>query len=234
MDEATLVAASRRFPLLSRPRPACPSLAKRVDEIAQVAHSIRAGDADVLTNATYVLNKAALIASDSGDARLARDLCWQQINIFRDAGPTLSVTNVGHMLAPVLNLARLSIRSGGGNDAVNLLENMLRAIKERSDLEVDGRVLPIAGMVGTRDEHRRLYEWAWKACISDGVRALALQSRWDEAVQHAERHRGIGLHLMEGRQAAIVAACLILQLQIVPSSPVVYCRARGWHICRGR
>ncbi|WP_034268371.1 hypothetical protein [Actinospica robiniae] len=208
MDESTLVAASRRFPLLSRPRPACPSLTERVDEIAQVAQSIRAGDADVLTNATYVLNKAALIASDSGDAPLARDLCWQQINIFRDTGPTLSVTNVGYMLAPVLNLARLSIRSGGGNDAVDLLENMLRAIKERSDLEVDGRVLPIAGMVGTREEHRKLYEWAWKSCISDGVRALALQARWDEAVQHAERHRGIGLHLMEGRQAAIVAACL--------------------------
>jgi hypothetical protein len=118
------------------------------------------------------------------------------------------VSEVGYMLAPVLNLARLSIRSGGGNEAVDLLENMLQAIKQRSDLEIDGRTLPIAKMVGTREEHRKLYEWAWKACIADGIRALVVQARWDEAVRHAERHRGVGRHLMDGRQAAIVAGCL--------------------------
>lgn len=208
MDESTLVAASRRFPLLSRPRPACPSLVERVQEIAQIAQSTRADETDVLMEATHALNKAALLVSDSGLAPFARDLCWQQINIFRDAGPALSVSEVGYMLAPVLNLARLSIRSGGGNEAIDLLENMLQAVKHRSDLEIDGRTLPIARMVGAREEHRKLYEWAWKACIADGVRAFAVQARWDEAVRHAERHRGIGLHLMEGRQAAIVADCL--------------------------
>ena len=208
MDESTLLAASRRFPLLSRPRPACPSLAERVQEIAQIAKSARADETDVLMEATHALNKAALVVSDAGLAPFARDLSWQQINIFRDAGPALSVSEVGYMLAPVLNLARLSIRSGGGNEAVDLLENMLQAVKQRSDLEIEGRTLPIARMLGTREEHRKLYEWAWKACIADGVRALVVQARWDEAVRHAERHRGIGLHLMEGRQAAIVADCL--------------------------
>lgn len=208
MDESTLVAASRRFPLLSRPRPACPSLAERVQEIAQISHSTRAEGTDILMEATHALNKAALLISDAGLAPFARDLCWQQINIFRDAGPALTVTEVGYMLAPVLNLARLSIRSGGGNEAVDLLENMLQAVKQRSDLEIEDRTLPIAKMIGTREEHRKLYAWAWKACISDGVRALVVQARWDEAVRHAERHRGIGLHLMDGRQAAIVADCL--------------------------
>jgi hypothetical protein len=208
MDESTLLAASRRFPLLSRPRPACPSLVARVQEIAQIAQSTRANETDVLMEATHALNKAALVVSDSGLAPFARDLCWQQINIFRDVGPALTMTEVGYMLAPVLNLARLSIRSGGGNEAVDLLENMLEAVKQRSDLEIEGRTLPIAKMVGTREEHRKLYEWAWKACIADGVRAHVVHARWDEAVQHAERHRGIGLHLMEGRQAAIVADCL--------------------------
>lgn len=208
MDESTLVAASRRFPLLSRPRPACPSLAERVQEIARIAQSTRADETDVLMEATHALNKAALVVSDAGLAPFARDLCWQQINIFRYAGPALTVSEVGYMLAPVLNLARLSIRSRGGSEAVDLLENMLQAIKQRSDLEIDGRTLPIAKMVGTREEHRKLYEWAWKACIADGVRSLVVQGRWDEAVRHAERHRGIGLHLMEGRQAAIIADCL--------------------------
>lgn len=208
MDESTLVAASRRFPLLSRPRPACPSLAERVQEIAQISHSTRAEGTDILMEATHALNKAALLVSDAGLAPFARDLCWQQINIFRDVGPALTVSEVGYMLAPVLNLARLSIRSGGGNEAIDLLENMLQAVKLRSDLEIDGRTLPIARMVGTREDHRKLYEWAWKACIADGVRALVVQARWDEAARHAERHRGIGRHLMEGRQAAIIADCL--------------------------
>jgi hypothetical protein len=208
MDESTLMAASRRFPLLSRPRPACLELSERVQEIAQIARSTRADGTDVLMEATHALNKAALLISDAGLTVFARDLCWQQINIFRDAGPALSVNEVGYMLAPVLNLVRLSIRSGSGNEAVDLLELMLQAIKERSDLDIDGRTLPIEKMIGTREEHRKLYEWAWKACIADGVRALVVQARWDEAVHHAERHRGIGLHLMEGRQAAIVAACL--------------------------
>jgi hypothetical protein len=208
MDESTLLAASRRFPLLSRPRPACPSLAKRVQEIAQIAQSTRAVETDVLMEATHALNKAALVVSDADLAPFARDLCWQQINIFRDAGPALTVAEVGYMLAPVLNLARLSIRSGGGNEAVDLLEDMLQAVKQRSDLEIEGRTLPIAKMVGTREEHRKLHEWAWKACIADGVRAFVVQARWDEAVRHAEQHRGIGRHLMEGRQAAIVAECL--------------------------
>lgn len=208
MDESTLLAASRRFPLLSRPRPACPSLPERVDEIARIAQGARADGVDVLMEATHALNKAALLVSDAGLTAFARDLCWQQINIFREAGPVLTSSEVGYMLAPVLNLARLSIRSGGGgNEAIELLENMLQAIRDRADLQIDGRTLPVAGMVGTREEHRKLYEWAWKACIADGVRALALQGRWKEAVDHAQRHRGIGLHLMEGRQAVIIAAC---------------------------
>lgn len=48
----------------------------------------------------------------------------------------------------------------------------------------------------------------WLHLVGDGIRALALAGRWDDAVTHAHAHRGIGLHLMEGRQATIVAHCL--------------------------
>lgn len=208
MDGSTLIAASRRFPLLSRPRPECPTLAERVAEISRIAQSARTDDADVLAQATHALNKAALLVSDCGLTHFARDLCWQQINVFRDVGPALRVSEAGYMLAPVLNLARLDIRAGGGDEAVDALERMLHAVKNRVDLEIDGRTLPLANLIGTREDHKKLHEWAWKACIADGVRALVVQGRWEDAVNHAARHRGIGRHLLEGRQAAIVAACL--------------------------
>ncbi|HTJ68775.1 MAG TPA: hypothetical protein VL551_14665 [Actinospica sp.] len=208
MDKTTLAAISRRFPLLSRPRPACPTLAERVTEITQIALDARRDGADVLAESTHALNKAALLVSDCGLTDLARDLCWQQINIFRDVGPALSVSEAGYMLAPVLNLARLDIRDGAADEVVDLLERMVHAVKERIDLDFDGRTLQLAKIVGTRDEHKKLHEWAWKACLSDGIRAFANHARWDEAVSHAARHRGIGLHLMDGRQASIVAACL--------------------------
>jgi hypothetical protein len=208
MDEMTLTAVSQQFPLLSRPRPACPTLAERVAEIARIAQNARTAEADVLAESAHALNKAALLVSDCGLTDFARDLCWQQINLFRGSGPALTISEAGYMLAPVLNLARLDIRADRGEEVVDLLERMLQAIKEHLDLEVDGRTLQLSKIVGTRDDRKKLYEWAWKACIADGVRALAVQARWDEAVGHAIRHRGIGRHLMDGRQASIVAGCL--------------------------
>jgi hypothetical protein len=68
--------------------------------------------------------------------------------------------------------------------------------------------LPLAEVTGTRYEHHKLREWVWLHLLGDGIRALTLAGRWDQAVAHAQAHRGIGLHLMEGRQATIVAHCL--------------------------
>lgn len=48
----------------------------------------------------------------------------------------------------------------------------------------------------------------WLHLLGDGIRALALAGRWDDAVAHAHAHRGVGLNLMEGRQAMIMAHCL--------------------------
>ena len=66
----------------------------------------------------------------------------------------------------------------------------------------------MADPIGTRQEHHKLREWVWLQYLGDGIRALALADRWDDAVTLAEAHRGIGAHLMEGRQAAIVARLL--------------------------
>ncbi|MEV6871653.1 hypothetical protein [Amycolatopsis sp. NPDC051128] len=208
MNPTTLAATVRRFPLLGRPRPSCPSLPERVQEIVDIADAAGHADADGLADGASVLNKAALIASDCGQPDLARDLCWQHIDLYRVADRSLTVLQARHMLEPVLNLARLQLRAHDGDQALGLLKAMFQAVKARTDLVVNGRTLPLTDLAGTRTEVHKLREWVWLHLIGEGVRALALAGRWDDAVAHAQAHRGIGLHLMEGRQATIVAHCV--------------------------
>ena len=197
--------AAHRFPLLGRPRPPCPSLPDRVHEIANLAGAT-SGDQPI--KGEDALNRAALIASDCGVASLARDLCWRHINVYRVAGHPLTVLQARHMLEPVLNLARLQIRAGDGEHALRLLTSMYRAVTCSTDLVVDGCTLPLADPTGTRQERHKLREWVWLHLLGDGIRTLTLAGRWDDAVAYAQAHRGVGLHLMEGRQATIVAHCL--------------------------
>ncbi|MEU8039368.1 hypothetical protein [Streptosporangium sp. NPDC049078] len=208
MDIATLSAATRRFPLLGRPRPACPSLPERVTEIAEIAGAAGRQGSDGMAEGAHALNKAALLASDCGLADLARELCRQHIDVYLAAGPRLTVPQARYMLEPVLNLARLQIRADSGGQALRLLKAMYQAVITNTELVVDERTLPLADLTGTRQEHRELREWVWLQYLADGIRALALAGRWDDAVAHARAHRGVGLHLMEGRQAAIIAHCL--------------------------
>lgn len=207
LNRSTVAAVIRRFPLLGRPRPACPSLPERIQEITDIAHA--AGhDADRLAEGAHALNKAALIASDCGLPDLARDLCWQHIDLYRATEHPLTVLQARHMLEPVLNLARLQLRARDGDQALVLLTAMFQAVRSGTDLVVEDRTLPLADLTGSKAEHHKLHEWVWLHLLGDGIRALALAGRWDDAVAHAYTHRGIGLHLMEGRQAMIVAHCI--------------------------
>jgi hypothetical protein len=112
------------------------------------------------------------------------------------------------MLEPVINLARLQIRADAGQQALRSLDAIYQAVITNGDLVADGLTLPLANLTGTRQEHHKLREWVWLQYLADGIRALALAGRWDDAVAHAAAYKGIGLHLMEGRQAVIIAHCL--------------------------
>ncbi|MET9869037.1 hypothetical protein ABZZ16_23195, partial [Streptomyces sp. NPDC006386] len=70
---------ARRFPLVARPRPACPPLADRVREITDLAAAAKRDN--TVNSATVALNKAALIASDCGMPDLARALCWRHAEV---------------------------------------------------------------------------------------------------------------------------------------------------------
>lgn len=230
MNPTTLGATVRRFPLLGRPRPSCPSLPERVQEIVDIAAAIGHDDTDGLADGASVLNKAALIASDCGLPDLARDLCWQHIDLYRVADGSLTVLQARHMLEPVLNLARLQLRASDGEQALCLLKAMFQAVKTSTDLVVDRRTLPLTDLVGTRTELHKLREWVWLHLIGEGVRALVLARRWDDAVAHAHAHRGIGLHLMDGRQATIVAHCVNADLAAARASLAESTPEQPWEL----
>jgi len=175
--------------------------------VVEIAAEAAAGNDDMMARAAHALNMAALIASDCGVPELARQWCWRHINIYRRLN-ALSILQASYLLEPVLNLARLQIRASDGQPALDLLHAMYQSITANTDLAVDGHQLPLSNLIGAQEELRQLHQWTWMQYISEGIRIYALARRWPDAVRHANSLRGIGLHLMEGRQAAIVAHLL--------------------------
>jgi hypothetical protein len=154
MSPSPLTAAVRRFPLLGRPRPDCPALPSRVQEIADAVDTAVHKADHGMADAAHALNKAALIASDAGMTDLARHLCWQHIDTYRHAGRPLTILEARYLLEPVLNLARLQIRTDQGTAALRLLESMYYAVTRRCDLVVAEQTLPPANLLGEPADRR--------------------------------------------------------------------------------
>ncbi|MFD5753837.1 hypothetical protein ACFWIZ_00830 [Streptomyces sp. NPDC127044] len=199
MDASQIV---RRFPLVARPRPACPPLAERVREIGALARNAERDGR--LAPAAAAFNKAALLASDCDLPELARTLCWQHSELYLRTQP-LGAQIARYGLEPLVNLARLLIRSGDGEAAYILLDSMYQAVKTRSDTVIDGRTVSFQHITGSDDDHRELYRWLWAVLLADGARALASTGRWTDALAQLQRHKGIGKRMLDGRQVAVVA-----------------------------
>lgn len=56
-------------------------------------------------------------------------------------------------------------------------------------------------------DHRDLRRWLWTVHLSDSPRALISAGRWQHALTHLQRHNGIGLRMLDGRQVAVIAHC---------------------------
>ncbi|MFJ6752234.1 hypothetical protein ACIQNI_29235 [Streptomyces sp. NPDC091266] len=196
---------ARRFPLVARPRPACPPLAERVQEISDLA---RSAERDGTPNSAAVAqNKAALIVSDCGLPDLARSLCWRHTEAYLRAQP-LGAQVARHALEPLVNLARLLIRDGDAEGAYQLLVTLSRAVRARTEAVIEGRTLSFDKLTSSNDDHQQLCQWLWTVLLGDGTRALVAAGQWDRARAHAQEHRGVGKRLFDGRQAEILARCL--------------------------
>lgn len=197
--------AAERFPLIPRPKPVCRALEARLARVREWADVASQGAGDPRMRAAEAQNLAALILSDCGLPELARDLCWQQAEVFLTVRPHDTAT-AKLALQPLINLARLLVRDGDGTAAYQVLEALFEAIKSGTDTVIDGRKIGLADLV-THDDRREVVQWMWTVLLSDGTRALTRAGRWTEALQHAQQHKGIGGRLLDGRQVAILAHC---------------------------
>ncbi|MGH3872677.1 MAG: hypothetical protein ACRDSR_14400 [Pseudonocardiaceae bacterium] len=157
-----------------------------------------------MTRAGEVCNKAALIASDCGATDLARNRCWRQHDVF-DAARPLPAQTAKLALQPVLNIPRQLIRDGDGTTAYQMLEQLYRAARHRTDAQLAERRISLQDVTCAPDDHRTVCTLLWAALLADGARALASAGRWQDAAEHAAAHRGVGTRLLDGRQVTILS-----------------------------
>jgi hypothetical protein len=200
--ETSLTAFAHWFPLVPRPRPVALPVADRIAALQAAAE--RAGqDHGDLAAATAVLNKAALLLSDTGHPDHARDLCWRQFDIVREHAP-LPGTLATWALQPVVNIARLHIRARQGEQAHTILRTLHHAATHPGAVVIDGVPIDL-GQLATPNAAPEVARFTWTTLLADGTRALTSAGRWADATAYAAQHHGIGERLFDGRQAAILA-----------------------------
>ena len=192
---------ARRFPLVARSRPTCLPLRERVGELARLADTAHQNP----TQASAVLNQAALLASDVGLTELARTWCHTHAHARLAALPGTGKEAIA-ALEPVVNLARLRIREGDGNGALHLLESVFSGVQHRADTEVDQDLtVPCSRLTATDEDHEQVLRWIWMVLLADGTRAMTTAGRWNDALGHLGTHQGIGARMSDGRQVAVIA-----------------------------
>ncbi|MFG2483368.1 hypothetical protein ACGFSI_11505 [Streptomyces virginiae] len=193
---------ARRFPLISRFRPACLPLPDRVHALVVLADSAVARTDQGVASAVY--NQAALIASDVGLPDLARQMCHQHADAYLHAAPFTAMTAI-RALEPVVNLARLQIRAGHPDDGLDRLLRLSEAVSNGTAERFDDVHVP-ADLVHTATDRQEVRAWLWRVLLADGSRTLTGAGRWAEALAHTREHQGIGKRMFDGRQIAVVAA----------------------------
>jgi hypothetical protein len=177
----------------------------RIDEVRQLAtQPAGANGQDQLTRVLQALNKAALIASDCGLAELARELCWRQFTVLRDAAP-LPVRTASYTLEPIVNLGRLATRRGDGNGAYRLYEETFRAVTAGTAAWIDGHEVDFGNLIEQSDDRQSLRQFFQTVLLAEGTRALMTAHRWEAVLDHLRRYHGVGDRMLDGRQAAVLA-----------------------------
>ena len=198
-------AIAGRFPLMCRPRPLGLPLTERIAAmVASAVDSPGANHHDMVARASGVINIAALIASDVGIRDLAWDMCWCHFNVFAGAEQLAPATAV-MALQPLINIPRILIRDGNGQDAYDALSAMYQAAQRKGKADVCGRTVDLSAIIRDEEGHRSVCEELWADMLNDGTRALAQAGRWSQAAESVATHRGVGDRLWDGRQVTILA-----------------------------
>ncbi|MCT2594496.1 hypothetical protein LHJ74_32090 [Streptomyces sp. N2-109] len=200
MDQHDPIA--KRFPLIARFRPACLPLPDRVQNMVDLAAKGLGQSDQGLASAVY--NQSALIASDLGLPELAREMCHQHAAAYLHSSPLPAMSAI-RALEPVVNLARLQIRAGRTDDARRRLLDLYEAVDSGAAAVFEGIAVP-AGLTATSEDRQEVRAWLWRVLLADGTRTLTTTGRWSEALAHIEKHRGVGMRMLDGRQVAVLAA----------------------------
>ncbi|MDT4995634.1 MAG: hypothetical protein QOH97_5526 [Actinoplanes sp.] len=205
MTVHTALTVTTRFPLVDHKRPPAKPLDGRVARLVGLAeNAVRDQDSDT---ASMVFNGAALVASDCGDAELARSWCHRHASLYLRRAP-LDGHAARFALEPIVNLARLRIRAGDGDAAHSLLTDLFQAIHGRTATVIDGIELRPEHLPADPDQRDHILEWLRDVLLADGTRAYTSAGKWADALTHVRRYSGIGSTLREGRQVAIIALAM--------------------------
>jgi hypothetical protein len=201
----TALTFTSRFPLVDHKRPPAKPLDGRVARLVGLAeNALRDHDSDT---ASMVFNGAALVASDCGDAKLARSWCHRHATLYLRRAP-LDGHAARFALEPIVNLARLRIRAGDGDAAHSLLTELYQAIHGRAATVIDGIELRPEQLPADPGQRDHILEWLRDVLLADGTRALTSAGQWADALTHVRRYSGIGSTLREGRQVAVIALAM--------------------------
>lgn len=201
MNQAHALLLQQRFPLVARPKPLCPPLGERVAEIERLARA--ASINHDLAAAASTCNRAALIASDCGLPELAETWCRRHFAAYWARRP-LTGFAVTFALEPLINLARLEIRSRSGTAAHQLLGDLYQAVRRHKPANIAGTTLDFAELTSDTAAHREAVTKLWTILLADATRALISTGNWPAALAHVTEHKGIGARLLDGRQIAII------------------------------
>ncbi|MFC5956811.1 hypothetical protein ACFP51_20730 [Streptomyces pratens] len=204
---ARLHPATVRLPLVCRSHLHYPSLNTRIEEVsACAAKSARKSlpAPDRLNAACATWNLSALIASDCGLPGYARNLCLRQLHLFRQAWPVTGDTAIA-ALQPLVNLVRLTARTGQKNAAYDQLTTLHHAVHHGGPVTAHGHTIDLTSF--TDDATRRhIRPWLRFVMLDDGTRLLASTSQWAKAAAHASAYDDTPSRLAEARQARTIAA----------------------------
>ncbi|MGH3692883.1 MAG: thiopeptide-type bacteriocin biosynthesis protein [Pseudonocardiaceae bacterium] len=201
--------AVARFPLVIQGRRRCADLETRVREVHEFAASCQtpAEPEDRIDRACSAWNLSALLAADCGMPALAVELCERQFEIFHTAWPVSGRTAIAS-LQPLVNLARLTSRTGDPEGAYRAFEGINRAVHDGGSAAVHGKSICFDRFTATDGDRSKVSPWLRVLLREDATRALAAAGHWGKAAMHAEQYDDAGERLRETRQTRIIAHVL--------------------------
>ncbi|WP_432010669.1 hypothetical protein [Streptomyces cucumeris] len=197
---------ARRFPLVSRSHLVYPSFATRVEEVHTCADKSTQDGLllDRIDLACAAWNLSALIASDCGLTGLAEDLCLRQLRLFQQAWPVTGDIAI-NCLQPIVNLVRLTARTGDPRASYQQLMSVHRAVHDGGTVTVHGHPIALTGFT-TDATREHIQPWLRTLLLEDGTRLLAATGQWPQAAEHASVYDKAPERLHDSRQAHVMAS----------------------------